>query len=64
MQGVVCARTTDGRLHQDDLDEISRFKSFLLAAGHLPPAIRATPEQAAERHRIYREQYPEDCCDV
>jgi hypothetical protein len=64
MQGVVCAMTSDGRLHQDDLDEIARFKGFLMALGHLPPAIRATPEQAAERLRIYREHYPEDGSDV
>jgi len=64
MRGVLCARTSDGRLHQDDLDEIARFKAFLLALGHLPPAIEATPEQAAERRRIYREHYPEDGSDA
>jgi hypothetical protein len=64
MQSVVCAMTTDGRLHQDDLDEIARFKRFLEASRHLRTGQPRTPEQAAERLRIYREHYPEDGSDV
>lgn len=60
LQGVVCARTPDGTLHQDDIDEIARFKGYLTATAHLPKGRKATPEQAAERRRIYREHYPED----
>lgn len=58
MQGVVCALTADGTLHQDDIDEIARFRGFLLA---LPPRpANPSAEQRAERLRIYKDHYPED----
>lgn len=49
----------EGRISEEDVEEVTRFADFLRATGHLPPPSERTAEQRVEASQIYLEHYPE-----